>query len=564
MSISKTVWGFALVCASARGGPVDFGVAEFNAAAAGRNLKWKVKYELTIDPPETYRIEPYKYGGAHVTGGDLRGLMYGLLDAAEQLRTTGHIKQTKGAPVIPIRGIRMFIRAADLDGFDWLTYFNTLARDRFNRFTLVFLDSPFSDTSKLSAISEKAAEFGIDFTLGVWEHTPPPSGASVRESLYAILASCPLIRTVQVRSDSTDFDFYREAYVKPLHALGRRVALQPLGSLADPAFLKTVTDGGVALYFEPGGWPPGFQVDLPEFKSHALLYWMWGFLGYDPQARLASLGAAGSPQELGTAARVIALLAQSEVADPDAYANPAGAFLPLAVSDPNDWLATIPEAAQNRLGHVASAKRTPLDLADALLETAAPLDRSSLPDVQWLARWARYEAHNLRARNSLELFELTHDPEQLNRAEKDFKSALSYSDLAEARVGLDRVDADRKKNESSAIQEIPPLPKTPAPAVITHVPVKTARAGEPVPVSLQLGSLKEVRAVRLHYRSAASGAGSSETIERPAAASITFSIPPANGDLIYFFEILTREAGWFEPDAFTKTPYYLIRIETSK
>lgn len=550
--------GCALACASAFGGPVNFGVAEFDAAVGARNLKWKVKYELTIDPPETYRIEPYKYGGAHVTGGDLRGLMYGLLDAAQQIRATGHIKQTKGAPVIPVRGVRMFVRAAELDSFDWQSYFAMLARDRFNRFTLVFLDSPFSDTSRLEAISDKCAEFGIDFTLGVWEHQPGPSAASIREALYAILASCPLIRTVQVRSDSKDFDFYREAYLKPLRELGRRVALEPLGSLADPAFLKAVTDNGVALHFEPGGWPPGFEIDLPDFKTHALLYWMWGFLGYNPQA----LGPAGKPAELAAAARTIALLAQAQIADPDAYANPAAAFVPLAIRDPNDWLATVPEAVENRLRHVASAKRTPLDLADALLQAAAPLDGSTLPDVQSLARVARYEAHNLRGRTALDLFERTGDGDQLNQAEKDFRAALSYSELAGARVALDRVAAHKNKNDASAMGEIPPPAKPSARIATTHVPVKTAHAGDPIPVTLQLAPGKEIRAVRLHYRAA--NAAVSEVIEKPAAASISFEIPPSHSDMIYFFEILTRDSGWFEPDAFTKTPYYLIKIDANK
>ena len=81
-----------LVCTIAAAGPVEFGLAEYNAAVASRNLKWKVKYELSLDPPETFRIEPYKYGGAHVTGGDLRGLMYGLLEAADQVRSTGHLE----------------------------------------------------------------------------------------------------------------------------------------------------------------------------------------------------------------------------------------------------------------------------------------------------------------------------------------------------------------------------------------------------------------------------------------------------------------------------------------
>ncbi len=97
----------------AAAGPVEFGLREYDAAVAARNLKWKVKYELTLDPPETFRIEPYKAGGAHVTGGDLRGLMYGLARSrrADPLHRP-HLKQVHAAPATPVRGVRMFATPA--------------------------------------------------------------------------------------------------------------------------------------------------------------------------------------------------------------------------------------------------------------------------------------------------------------------------------------------------------------------------------------------------------------------------------------------------------------------
>ncbi|HTS78537.1 MAG TPA: hypothetical protein VMG40_20170 [Bryobacteraceae bacterium] len=541
-------------------GPVEFGVAEYNAALASRNLKWKVKYELTVDPPETYHIEPYKFGGAHITGGDLRGLMYGLLDAAEQIRATGHLKQTQSAPVIHIRGARMFVRAADLESFDWLDYFNILARDRFNHFTLVFLDAPYASAAKLASISQLAAEFGIDFTLGIWEHQPSAPGQAMREDLSAMLTACPLIRTVQWRTDSAGLDSYRDFILTPLHEIGRRVALEPLGSLAAPEFLEAAQKTGVALYREPVVSPPGFHVDLPrKFQNHALLYWMWGTLAYDPQARAIH---GGSAAELAASAYVIRLLAQALVADPDAYtspeANAASAFVPVHASNVSDWIATVPEAVEDRLHHAASAKSTPLEIADALLAAAGPLDSSPMPDIQLLARLARYQAHSLRARNALELFGETGDSASLEEARRNFKSAQSYMDLSAAQIGLDRIGALAK--EPGTMEEIPP-PVRPAPRPsITHSPVRSAPAGQPVNVSIAISPLKEIRAVRLHYR-AASAPGVSNVIEKPAAASLTFTIPPADTNTIYFFEILTRDGGWFEPDPFSKTPYYVIKAE---
>src|SRR6185436_11100384 len=60
-------------------GPVDFGKAELDAALAERKLKLRVDTELSLNPPETFSITLYKTGVARVTGGDLRGLMYGLI-----------------------------------------------------------------------------------------------------------------------------------------------------------------------------------------------------------------------------------------------------------------------------------------------------------------------------------------------------------------------------------------------------------------------------------------------------------------------------------------------------
>src|SRR5580658_57502 len=58
-------------------GPADFGMAEFDAAVAAYNQTHKLKInkpklmaELNLEPPETFRVEPYTAGGAHITGGD--------------------------------------------------------------------------------------------------------------------------------------------------------------------------------------------------------------------------------------------------------------------------------------------------------------------------------------------------------------------------------------------------------------------------------------------------------------------------------------------------------------
>ncbi len=470
----------ALTCIA---GPADFGVAEYNAALASRNLKWKVKYDVGLDPPETYHIEPYAYGGAHISGGDLRGLMYGLLEAADQIRATGRIKQSRGAPATAIRAIRRFARD---DVSDWRVYFETLARDRFNRFTLIYGEPP-ADFEKLRAISQTAADYAIDFTLALW-YEPD-------ESLEKIIAACPTIRAVQVRTMSHDLERYRTFVFKPLHEAGRRIALDP-----DPELLSAAQQEGVAIRSDAKStlesWPPNFEIEAPaDFETHSEFYWLWGRLGYsggyDPKSKPAH---GEDAEQFRAAAEIIALLATARA--------PA-----------NDWIASASEVVDNRTNNVASAKPTPLDLADSLVTAANQLGPTSLPDFQLLAQLANTEAVKLRA--------------------------------AAQAAGLSVEDSGR---ESLARPQF------------NHTVVHTSPPDQPITLTLQIAPIKDVRTVRLHYRALDSAATS--VIEKPAAASVAFTFPPAPSDLLYYFEILDRSnRGWFEPDPAAATPYHVIRIQ---
>ena len=551
MRLSIKAWSFLLACAAACAGPVEFGLADYNAALSSRHLKWKVKYELTIDPPETYHIEPYKvrrraHHRRRSAWPDVRTSRSRRPDSRDRPAEAG----SRRAFPAGVRGARMFAHAAGIESFDWPSYFAMLARDRFNRFTLVFLEAPYAQTRKLASISQLAADYGLDFTLGIWEHAPSADGARTHDELRELLAACPLIRTLQLRSDSPDIAFYRNFVFQALHETGRRVALEPLGSLAEPDALRAAADCGIAIRADAQGWPPGFEMDAPrDFERYALLYWMWGRLGYDPETKPAH----GEPAaEFSAAARITSLLAVAQAADPNMYtspeANPGPAFAPLKVTQSNDWIASIPEAVANRLHRIASAKRTPLETADALLTAANALDRSSIPDFELLARLARYHAYRQRAGYWMELYDQTADRASLDRAGKDLKSALSYFEFLDARIALDRIAAHRKTSEAIPVREIPAAPKPMARPPITHTPVKSAQVDQPINVSLQIGALKDVRSVRLHYR-AAESAGASSVIEKPAAATVAFTIPGAVSDVIYYFEILNREnSGWFEPD----------------
>ncbi len=94
----------------------------------------------------------------------------------------------------------------------------------------------------------------------------------------------------------------------------------------------------------------------------------------------------------------------------------------------------------------------------------------------------------------------------------------------------------------------------------THVVVRNATPDQPINLTLQIAPIKDVRLVRLHYRPVDSGATS--VIEKPAAASVAFTIPPVPSDILYYFEIIGKSnSGWFEPDPLVATPYHVIHVE---
>ena len=130
----------SLATLSFAAGPADFGRAELQKAIHDRGLG-NVHFEEAIEPgaPESYAIT-----ATRITGADPRGLMYGLIAAADQIRRDGKVTPQKESPQTAMRGIRYFMHNQDLER-DWYysheywdEYFAMLARNRFNRFNLVF------------------------------------------------------------------------------------------------------------------------------------------------------------------------------------------------------------------------------------------------------------------------------------------------------------------------------------------------------------------------------------------------------------------------------------------
>jgi len=276
---------FFLSVAARAAGPVDFGNAEFNAALAERKLKLHVDTELSLNPPETFSITLYKTGMVRITGGDLRGLMYGLIEAADQIRANGKLKATSGKPATAVRGVRMTLRSYDLtqpwfaSDAQWRIYFQALARARLNRISLMlaFADA---DIEHLRILSETAAEYGVDFVLGIRHLEGAPQQVYAR--MRALLDTCPLIRGVQIEAGDESVQVYQEGVFKALRESGRLVPLD-LRNIADrPDLARAAATSGTPLS------TLGFEMDAPGpdfLGDHSQIYWNNGRSSYDAAFR---------------------------------------------------------------------------------------------------------------------------------------------------------------------------------------------------------------------------------------------------------------------------------------
>jgi len=341
------------VCAAfACAGPVEFGQAELDAAMAARHLRWKNVVELSVDPAETFRIEPYRLGGAHITGGDLRGLMYGLLEAAEQVRANGKLAKTHGAPAASLRGLRLVVDSGLEHAPEeyWRGYFQLLARNRFNRVHVIVpdLDPPY----KLGRfLSQVAADYAIDFTLGIEREI------NARD-LSKLLAACPMIRSVAASAAA------REPVLAALQGAGRRVTL-------DEDFVPSSNNRNVAVLRPSANWPPSFEIapppGSPQAADHEIWYWIWGRFGYDPSINPPK----GSDQGAFQAAREIALLvnaARQIEAGGSEFVTPA---------------------------EDGSPRMTPAEIASLLNQAEVRLQAAPAPDFQAFSQMARAEAQKL-------------------------------------------------------------------------------------------------------------------------------------------------------------------------
>lgn len=181
-------------------GPLDYARAEFNQAVAERRLNpasFRVAAEYSMLLPE----DGFQISAGIIRGGSLRGLVYGLLTAAAQIRESGRLLPIKGEPRFALRGVRHAMTPADWQrpASFWLDEFSRLAALRFNRFHLLLDDEPLSPArlETLKLISAAARDRAIDLTVGLND----PDAAEVMR----LLAECEAVRGVHVDAETAAY-----------------------------------------------------------------------------------------------------------------------------------------------------------------------------------------------------------------------------------------------------------------------------------------------------------------------------------------------------------------------
>ena len=149
--------------------------------------------------------------------------MYGLIEAAAQVRQRGQLIAAKGAPATAMRGVRLCLQPSDLqaDWYNspahWQEFFRDTRPQPDNRLTLVYRNRTLAELAEggpawrcCANISEAAAEHAIDLVLGV-ETLPAELGAN--NPLKRLLDTFPKIRAVQASFGADAQRTYRTSRV---------------------------------------------------------------------------------------------------------------------------------------------------------------------------------------------------------------------------------------------------------------------------------------------------------------------------------------------------------------
>ena len=531
-AVTKILCAGILLAAALYAGPLEFGLADFDAALQARGMRprqIRLRCELGDLPAESWRID-----GTLITGGDLRGLMYGLLEAAAQVRVTGRISQARGSAAVGMRGVRLTWNAQTqaADQQQWRAFVEMLSRSRINRLHLVVAE-PEHHLEFLKNLSILCANHGVDLAVGFPEAAA--DGPAIHERIEKVVSHCPLVRSVNVRvAGDPDAEFYRQWVTRAADEAGRLVAIELPGAPAGvegpkvrrARLYREDISGGTGEYFEvpsplEQGAPvwadpmwvryvasvversgsEGFEIEAPwPWEAHWAFYLMWGRVGYYP--RIADRALAGDFEQRAGKALGSDLF--------KAWSAASRAFSLAALLSPGRWVATADEAERMAREGTGSGKLTPTDISIAVSEAIA-------------------DAKGALARIPVE------DARQIE--------VLLASALA------------RTAPVAASVATRPPRPQ------VQHYPPKVAPSNIAFPLGVSITPSAQVKAVRLHYR--VGEETDFHTMEAPPARA-WFSVKAA-GNLTYYFEILTRDnKGWFHPDPLAGSPFFHLPVRVRR
>lgn len=224
---TKTTYALDRLGSAARIEVVTSGEADIIAGVMSNPEIADIALQAGLRLPEREEAFELNHVGpaALLIGADEQGLMYGLLEVADQLDLEGvrvsELRATSESPHTAFRGVFTFLHNADCDAewfhseAHWTAYFDLMARSRFNSFQIVmahqtnYLAPPFpyfvsvedhpevfvsglsaSDQARnaesLKMVSEMAAARGLAFVLGIWQvkaWSPASRGGHVQRSL---------------------------------------------------------------------------------------------------------------------------------------------------------------------------------------------------------------------------------------------------------------------------------------------------------------------------------------------------------------------------------------------
>lgn len=269
-----------------------FGWTEFQRAMEQSRLnpatfRIAVEYSISL-PADGYQIQP-----SLILGGSRRGVMYGLLAAAEQLRERGSLSSVKATPRLEIRGTRLLLTDELLarSTGEWQVLFENLAKARINRLRLEMTALTPSRSARIGVLAKLAEQYTVDLALGLEEVDAPLLMKTMSQSIAMKAARVPPASAEMAMSTlsevgryvTLDLDAPALTETMKRHAAELRVPLLGLTrgvsgerpylwrtSLSAPDSLSALSAGGAAG-FEIGPLPENWSGLARELNAWSAL-----------------------------------------------------------------------------------------------------------------------------------------------------------------------------------------------------------------------------------------------------------------------------------------------------